>query len=117
MRINDIAAELNLVSNEFILGIKNDAHPIALYKKAGVPIVICSDDAGVLRSDLTEQFVLLAARYKNISYKDIKKFVFNSIDYSFIKESDVKNKIKNRLEEKFRGFEQSMAAWANIGKR
>ena len=112
MRNNNVAVELNLVSNEFILGVKNDAHPIALYKKAGVPIVLCTDDAGVLRTDLTDQFVLLAARYKNISYKDIKKFVYNSIDYSFIKEQDVKDKLKKQLKDKFNEFEKRVVNWS-----
>ena len=111
MRTNNIAVELNLVSNAFILGIRNEAHPITLYKKAGVPIVISSDDAGILRTDMTEQFVLLAQSYKNISYKDIKQFVFNSIDYSFIKEPEVKTDLKRRLEIQFNAFEKKVKQW------
>ena len=111
MHTKNIAVELNLVSNAFILGIKNDAHPISLYKKAGVPIVISSDDAGILRSDMTEQFVLLARSYRNISYKDIKQFVVNSIDYSFIKEPEVKTDLKRRLEIQFTVFEKKVKQW------
>ena len=111
MHTHKIAVELNLVSNAFILGIKNDAHPISLYKKAGVPIVISSDDPGILRTDMTEQFVLLARSYKNISYKDIKQFVFNSIDYSFIKEPEIKTDLKRRLEIQFNVFEKKIKQW------
>ena len=110
MAENKIPIEINLYSNEFILKVKNDQHPITLYKEFGVPIVISSDDAGVLRSNLTDQYVLLAKRYKNISYKDIKQFVYNSIDYSFINEDGVKEKLKTQLKEGFSKFEKEVMA-------
>ncbi len=86
MAKNNTAIEVNLYSNEFILKVKEGAHPLGLYREFGVPVVICTDDAGVLRSNLTHQYVLLASRYPDVSYSEIKKFVFNSIDYSFIEE-------------------------------
>lgn len=110
MAKNNTAIEINLYSNEFILKVKDDQHPITLYKEFNVPIVICTDDAGVLRSNLTQQFVLLAKRYKNISYEDIKNFVFNSIDYSFIKEDAVKEKLRSQLRANFRQFEKDVLA-------
>jgi adenosine deaminase len=108
MAENKIAVEINLVSNEFILKVKNDRHPISLYKDFGVPIVISTDDAGVLRTNLIEQYVLLAKRYPEISYRDIKRFVYNSIDYSFIEEPAVKQKLRNDLRKRFREFEEEM---------
>ena len=100
-----IAVEINLFSNEFILKVKGDDHPVMLYKQFNVPIVICSDDAGVLRSNLTNQYVLLASRYKEMKYADIKNFVFNSIEYSFIEEPELKQKMLKDLERKFGAFE------------
>ena len=108
MAQNKIPIEINLYSNEFILKVKDDQHPITLYKEFNVPIVICSDDAGVLRSNLTQQYVLLAKRYKNISYSDIKQFVYNSIDYSFIEEQSIKDKLKTQLKERFEKFEKEV---------
>ena len=105
MAANKIAVEINLGSNEFILGVKEDKHPILLYKKFGVPIVISTDDAGVLRTNLTEQYVLLAKRYKEISYSDIKSIVYNSIRYSFIEEESVKQKLLTDLDKRFQKFE------------
>ena len=104
MRKNNVAVEINLSSNEFILGIKNDAHPITLYKRFDVPLVISTDDAGVNRSSLTEQYVLLASRYKNITYADIKTFVYNSITYSFLSDAK-KQALKRDLDERFKRFE------------
>ena len=109
MAKNKIAVEINLVSNEFILKVKNDHHPISLYRQFGVPIVISTDDAGVLRSSMTEQYVLLAKRYPDIKYGDIKRFVFNSIDYSFIEEEAVKEKLRKDLKKRFREFEETIA--------
>ncbi len=105
MAKNKIAVEINLVSNEFILKVKENRHPITLYKEFDVPIVISTDDAGILRTNMTEQYVLLAKRYKSISYSDIKEFVYNSINYSFIEDAAIKNKLLNQLDTKFKDFE------------
>ncbi|MFV8325378.1 adenosine deaminase [Flavobacterium sp. ZS1P14] len=100
-----IPIEINLVSNEFILKVKENRHPLTLYKEFGVPIVISTDDAGILRTNMTEQYVVLAKRYKNITYADIKQFVYNSINYSFIKETSVKKQLLQNLDSRFKTFE------------
>ena len=105
MAKKDIPIEINLVSNEFILKVKENRHPVTLYKEFGVPIIISTDDAGILRTNMSEQYVLLAKRYKNITYADIKQFVYNSINYSFIKESSVKKQLLKNLDSRFITFE------------
>jgi adenosine deaminase len=105
MSKNHVAVEINLSSNEYILGVKTDAHPILLYNRYHVPIVICTDDAAINRSSLTEQYILLALRYKEISYSDIKNFVYNSITYSFL-DKQKKEALKKDLDERFKKFEQ-----------
>lgn len=109
MSRSGVAVELSLFSNEFILGVKDDASPISLYRDNHVPIVICTDDAGVLRTDLTQQYVLLAKRYSNISYTEIKQYVYNSIGYSFIEEKSVKDDLLRDLDKRFERFESSVA--------
>ncbi len=105
MAKKSIPIEINLVSNEFILKVKESRHPLTLYKEFGVPIVISTDDAGILRTNMTEQYVLLAKRYKDVSYTDIKQFVYNSINYSFIKETSVKKQLLKDLDSRFKAFE------------
>ncbi|MBG6187436.1 adenosine deaminase [Flavobacterium sp. CAN_S2] len=105
MAKKNIPIEINLVSNEFILKVKESRHPLTLYKQFGVPIVISTDDAGILRTNMTEQYVLLAKRYKDVSYSDIKQYVYNSINYSFIKEAFVKKQLLKDLDAKFKTFE------------
>jgi adenosine deaminase/adenosine deaminase CECR1 len=106
MKEEQIAVEINLSSNEFILNVKNDEHPISLYRQHGVPIVISTDDAGVLRTNLTEQYVLLAKRYPEFSYSEIKQLVFNSIRFSFIEEKNLKTSLLKKLENDFLEFEK-----------
>jgi adenosine deaminase len=105
MKKDSIAIEISLTSNEFILKVKDDRHPISLYQEYKVPIVISTDDAGVLRTNITEEFVLLAKRYPEISYQDIKQYVSNSIVYSFIEEPALKAKILKTLADEFNVFE------------
>lgn len=104
MKKRRIAVEINLTSNEFILGIKNDAHPFMLYRKAGVPVVISTDDPGILRTNLTQQYVLAAMRY-GLSYYEIKELVRNSIRYGFMPD-DVKRALARVLENEFNNFEK-----------
>jgi adenosine deaminase len=99
-----IAVEINLSSNAFILGIKGSAHPISMYHRAGVPLVISTDDAGVLRSNHTAQFVHLAQQYPQFAYAEIKRMVFNSIRYSFLDEVK-KQSLLQKLAVDFQVFE------------
>ncbi|RAJ24629.1 amidohydrolase family protein [Pedobacter cryoconitis] len=106
MKEKGIAVEINLFSNEFILKVKGDRHPVTLYKEFNVPIVISSDDAGVLRTNLTDQYVLLASRYPEFTYEEIKRIVYNSINYSFIKEQAVRKQLLTKLDRDFMAFEK-----------
>jgi adenosine deaminase len=107
MAARKIAVEINLTSNEFILGVKDGEHPLMLYYDHGVPIVLSTDDPGILRSDLTDQYVLAAERYGELGYPDFKQFVYNSIIYSFLTEAE-KDSLRADLDSRFRDFEREM---------
>ncbi len=107
MKKQQVAVEINLSSNEFILGVKDDQHPIILYYTAGVPITISTDDAGILRTSITRQYVLLAKRYPFVTYKAIKTMVYNSIRYSFIEDERMKSKLIQALDQRFSYFEKN----------
>lgn len=104
MKDTPIPVEINLTSNEFILGVKGSEHPIMLYHNAGVPIIISTDDPGILRTSLTEQYVLATLRY-GFSYNEIKQFVYNSIEYAFLRKEDKKS-LKDKLNNLFVEFEE-----------
>ena len=86
--MNDMAAkrvmvEINLTSNDMILGIKGKDHPFSLYRKFGVPVALSTDDEGVSRIDLTHEYVRAVETY-DLSYADLKHMVRNSLEYSFL---------------------------------
>lgn len=112
MRTQKIAIEINLSSNEFILGITGDAHPISLYNAFQVPIVISTDDAGVLRNNLSQQYIILAQRYPQFSYKQIKELVYNSIKFSFIESKSLKKRLFSDLDKLFAQFEHTIVEYA-----
>ena len=66
-----------------------------------------------IRSSLTDQYVLLANRYRTISYAEIKEFVYNSIQYSFIEETGIKQKLRIQLDKDFMLFEKKILALKN----
>ena len=109
MAKNNIPIEINLASNEFILKVKDGRHPFTLYKEFNVPIVISTDDAGILRTNMTEQYVLLAKRYPDVSYSTIKQYVYNSINYSFIQDTSVKKQLLKNLDTRFKTFEDKFS--------
>jgi adenosine deaminase len=108
MREKDIPVEINLTSNAFINGVKGEDHPVTLYRKYGVPYVISTDDAGVTRHNLANEYVLFASRYKP-SYAELKKASYNSIRYSFLAAGD-KTRLTRQLDARFARFEAGMAA-------
>jgi adenosine deaminase len=109
MAKNNIPIEINLTSNEFILKVKENRHPFTLYKEFNVPIIISTDDAGILRTNMTEQYVLLAKRYPDVSYATIKQYVYNGINYSFIQDASVKKQLLKDLDNRFKTFEEKFA--------
>jgi adenosine deaminase len=83
MAREQIAVEINLTSNDLILGVRGAEHPLALYRAAGVPTVISTDDEGVARSDMTNEY-LRAATDQGLGYADLKAMARASIRYSFL---------------------------------
>ncbi len=112
MKQRDTAVEINLTSNDFILGVKNEAHPLQLYRQHGVPFVISTDDAGVSRNNLSNEYLLFTSRYKP-SYKELKETVYNSIRYSFLSEDDKRSELQE-LDKRFTAFEAKVADIAHL---
>ncbi len=83
MARDGIAVEINLSSNDQILGLKGADHPLQLYRQFGVPFVLCTDDQGVARSDMTNEYVR-ASREQGLRYADLKAAARASLEYSFM---------------------------------
>lgn len=78
-----VAVEINLTSNAVILGIKGRDHPLSLYRQAGVPVVLSTDDEGVSRSDMTNEY-LRAVTEQRQRYRDLKQMARDSLHYAFL---------------------------------
>ncbi len=78
-----IMVEINLTSNDVILGVTTPWHPLPIYRAAGVPIALSTDDEGVSRIDLTNEYTRAALDF-NLSYVDLKTSARASIEHSFL---------------------------------
>jgi adenosine deaminase len=65
-----------------------------VYKAHGVPLVIATDDAGVWRSTMSNEYRMFCDRYKP-TYAELKTLVYNSIRFSFLSNSDTQEQLKN----------------------
>jgi adenosine deaminase len=83
MAANHVMVEINLTSNDVILGIAGANHPFPLYRKFNVPVALSTDDEGVSRIDLTHEYVRATQTY-NLHYPDLKKLVRTSLEHSFL---------------------------------
>lgn len=110
LKQRNVAIEINLTSNAFILGVQQQAHPITVYLRHQVPIVITSDDMGVSRNNLSNEYLLFTSRYKP-SYDTLKKVIYNSIRYSFLNPTDKVIQLR-QLDQRFIKFEASVAKLA-----
>lgn len=83
MAARHIMVEINLTSNDVILGIDLAHHPLPIYRAAHVPVALSTDDEGVSRIDLTNEYTR-AARDFNLSYVDLKEMARTSLEHSFL---------------------------------
>jgi adenosine deaminase/adenosine deaminase CECR1 len=108
MRRRQVAVEVNLSSNAFILGVRDEAHPLRLYARHRVPFVISTDDAGVSRNTLSGEYLLYVSRYRP-SYDELRQTVVNSIRHAFLNDADRRDELA-RLERRLADFERRIAA-------
>jgi adenosine deaminase len=78
-----VMVEINLSSNEGILGIKGGEHPFPLYRAAHVPVALSTDDEGVSRIEITHEYVRAALDY-HLSYLDLKQLARTGMEHNFL---------------------------------
>jgi adenosine deaminase len=83
MAARHIMVEINLTSNDVILGVNAPWHPLPTYRAAGVPIALSTDDEGVSRIDLTHEYTRAALEF-GLSYLDLKNSARTSMEHSFL---------------------------------
>lgn len=83
MATHHLPVEINLISNLHILNVSGSNHPLNDYLSHKVPVVLSSDDEGVLRTDLTRQYVE-AVIHHHLNYPAIKLINRNALTYAFL---------------------------------
>jgi adenosine deaminase len=83
MAAKNVLVEINLTSNDQILGVSGDDHPFPIYMKNGVPVAISTDDEGVARSDMTQEYLRAVESYR-LPYAELKRMTRQSIEHSFL---------------------------------
>ena len=78
-----VMVEINLTSNDVILGVTGKDHPFPVYRQYGVPVALSTDDEGVSRIDITHEYVRASETYA-LGYADLKQMARTSIEHSFL---------------------------------
>lgn len=78
-----VMIEVCLTSNDVILGVSREQHPLATYLEYGVPVALATDDEGVSRSEISREY-LRAAEEQGLGYIQLKAMARNSLQYAFL---------------------------------
>jgi adenosine deaminase len=83
MAAKHVMVEINLSSNDLILGVSGKNHPFPIYRKFGVPVALSTDDEGVSRIDITHEYVRAVETYA-LTYADLKQMVRTGLEHDFL---------------------------------
>jgi adenosine deaminase len=78
-----ILVEINLTSNDVILGVSTNHHSLPAYRAAHVPVALSTDDEGVSRIDITHEYTRAAIEF-HLDYLDLKNMARASLEHSFL---------------------------------
>jgi adenosine deaminase len=78
-----VMVEINLTSNDGILGVTGNMHPFQYYRAAHVPVALSTDDQAVSRINLTHEYVRAANEY-HLSYADLKQLARTGMEHNFL---------------------------------
>lgn len=79
----NVMIEICLTSNDTILGIRKEQHPLATYLQHGVPVALATDDEGVSRSEISREY-LKAAEEHGLGYVQLKTMARTSLQHAFL---------------------------------
>ena len=78
-----VAVEINLTSNAQILGVEGASHPFPVYRRAGVPVVLSTDDEGIERIDRTNELQRAVTTY-GLTWQALIGLERNTLEYAFV---------------------------------
>ena len=83
MSQRNVLVEICLTSNDVILGVRDADHPLPIYLHQGVPVALATDDEGVARATMTQEYLRAAESY-DFPYATLKRMARQSLDHSFL---------------------------------
>ncbi len=83
MAAKHVMVEINLSSNDGILGVAGEMHPLHTYMEAGVPVALSTDDEGVSRIDITNEYTR-AVMEQGLNYAALKQMARTGMEHSFL---------------------------------
>ena len=83
MAAKNVLVEICLTSNAKILGVEGADHPLPTYLNYKVPVALASDDEGVSRSDMTQEYLRAVETY-GFTYANLKRMARQSLEHSFL---------------------------------
>lgn len=83
MAAKGVLVEVNLTSNAVILEVEGERHPYRWLRQRGVPVSLSTDDAAILRIDLSGEYAR-AVDEQGASYEDLKRSARNALAFSFL---------------------------------
>ena len=78
-----VMVEICLSSNRVLLGASGSQHPLSKYLEYGVPVALATDDEGILRGSITQEY-LAAATDQGLDYRALKSMARASMEHAFI---------------------------------
>jgi adenosine deaminase len=78
-----VLVEACLTSNQQLLDVDGDAHPVNELLRRGVPVALATDDQGILRTSMTDELVRAVAR-QGLTYQHLKRMVRASVAHAFL---------------------------------
>lgn len=83
MRRADVMVEICLTSNRVLLGAAGEQHPLHDYLRADVPVALSTDDQGIFRTSITDEY-LAAVRDQSLAYTQLKQLIRTGMEHAFV---------------------------------
>ncbi|MDX2194287.1 MAG: hypothetical protein NW201_13110 [Gemmatimonadales bacterium] len=99
-----VLVEINLTSNDQILGVAGARHPLRAYLRAGVPVALSTDDEGVSRGSLTREYERAVLEH-GVDYLTLRRMARASLEHAFVAPAE-RARLVRAWEEAVRGFER-----------
>lgn len=109
LRTGRYMIEVCLMSNR-ALGYVPDLkrHPLPYYLRQGIPVSLNTDDRGILRSNLTDEYFAAVTQF-SLTWDEVVRIGRWSLEYSFA-EPELKRQLLVRYEQNLLAFERKYAA-------